>query len=67
MKGYRTMIVAAVQLLVGILSIAGVAIDEDTAAALANNIEAVVGGVLVITGIVTGVMRAITDSRVGEK
>lgn len=67
MKGYRTMIVAAVQLLVGILSLAGVAIDEDTAATLANNIEAVIGGILVITGIATGVMRAITDSRVGEK
>lgn len=67
MKGYRTMIVAAVQLLVGILSLAGVAIDEDTATTLANNIEAVVGGILVITGIVTAIMRAVTDSRVGEK
>lgn len=67
MKGYRTMIVAAVQLAVGMLSLFGVIIDEETAATLAANIETVVGGILVITGIVTGVMRMMTDTKAGEK
>lgn len=67
MKGYRTVIVAAVKLLAGILTMAGVVVTDETAAALSENIELVIGAVLAISGIVTGIMRAITDGPMGDK
>ena len=66
MKGYRTLIVAAVQLLVGILTMMGVTLDPETEAALAGHIEAALGAIIAISGIVMAIMRAITTSRVGQ-
>jgi hypothetical protein len=67
MKGYRTMIVAAVQLFVGILAMTGVVITPEMQDTFINNMDAVIGGILVIGGIVQAVLRMKTDTKVGEK
>ena len=67
MKGYRTMIVAAVQLFVGILAMTGVVITPEMQDTFINNIDAVIGGILVIGGIVQAVLRMKTDTKVGTK
>lgn len=67
MKGYRTLVVSAVQLVVGLLAAFGYVLPEGTEQALAENINVAIGAVLVITGIVQAVMRLMTDTPPMEK
>lgn len=58
----RTMIVAGVSMLGGLFTVFQVDLTEETRTALVDNIEAVIGGVLVIYGILMAGLRAITTS-----
>lgn len=59
------MIVAAVQLIAGLLAMWGIDIDPESQSALVENIDVLIGAVLALSGIVMGVMRLITDGPVG--
>lgn len=67
MQGYKTMIVAAVSLFGGLATIMGVGIPADTLAALTDSVTTLVGGAMVLSGIVTGILRLMTTTPVGAK
>lgn len=67
MKGYRTIVTSVISLVLGILTMSGVVISEETAQALRENAEAVVGGIITLYGLIMGILRLITDSPAGEK
>lgn len=48
---------AVVQVLLGILTVSGVAVPEDAAKILVENLNLVVGGVMVLTAFVPGLLQ----------
>lgn len=60
MTGYRTYAIAIVWILSGLATLAGITIDETTREQIIDNLEAVIGGIAILAGIVTAIMRKIT-------
>lgn len=58
----KTMVVAVISLLSGILMIAGVEFPEDVKAELQAHLEAVIGGLIALYGIVMAILRKLTNS-----
>lgn len=67
MKGYRTLIFAAVQVLFGIAAMLGYVTPEGADEALASHVETIIGGSIAAFGIVSAWLRSITDTPVGVK
>lgn len=58
----KTMVVAFISLLSGILIIAGVEFPEDTKAQIQAHLEAVIGGLIALYGLAMAILRKFTDS-----
>lgn len=67
MQGYKTIIFAAMSVLTGVATMLGVTLDAETVKELAANLEMVVGGVITVMGIATGIFRAVTKSPLFKK
>lgn len=61
----RSMLVALISVLTGVGTMVGVDMDEETKTALLDNLEAILGGVAVVYGIVIGFLRKITSTPLG--
>lgn len=58
----KTMVVAFLSLLSGVLMIAGVEFPEDTKAAIQAHLEAVIGGLIALYGLGMAILRKLTSS-----
>jgi len=62
MKGYKTIITAAISVIMGLATMLGITLDAQTMAAIAENLEIVIGSGMTLYGLVMGVLRAFTSS-----
>ena len=65
LKGYRTVITAAITSIIGLLVSFGV-LSSDVAAAITTNADAVYGAVITIVGVVFAILRKNTDTALGQ-
>jgi len=64
MKGYKTMITAAISIVMGLATMMGVTLDVETMAAISENLNVVIGGGVALFGLIMGVLRMFTKSPV---
>lgn len=67
MKGYRTLILAGVQLVFGILALNGFVTPEGLDVQVANAFETILGAANILFGVATAGTRVVTDTPVGKK
>lgn len=67
MKGYRTLILAGVQLVFGILALNGFVTPEGLDMQVANAFETIMGAASILFGAATAGARVVTDTPVGKK
>ena len=58
----RSMIVAAISLIAGVLTMFGVILTPEMQAAVVGHLDVVIGGVIALYGIVVGILRKITST-----
>lgn len=58
----RSMIVSAISLIAGLLTIGGITLSPEVQATIVQHLDAVIGGVLALYGVVVGILRQITST-----
>jgi len=67
MQGYRTLILAGVQFVIGILTMFGVTVPDGSEEILVDNAMLIIGGVIAVLAIKDWAMRLVTKTPPGEK
>lgn len=58
----RSMVVAAISLIAGVLTMFGVTLTPEMQATIVGHLDLVIGGILALYGIVGGILRKITST-----
>lgn len=66
MKGYRMYAQGVAWILCGLATLAGITLDEAIQAELVNHLDQAIGGLMFVFGLVTIIMRRITDTPPGR-
>lgn len=67
LQGYRTIIVAGAQFILGLLAMVGIALPEGAEAFIVDNATAVLGGLMALLAIKDWVLRLATKTPPGVK
>lgn len=58
----RSMIVSAISLIAGLLTMFGITLSPETQTLIVQHLDAVIGGALALYGVVIGILRQITST-----